>query len=538
VTISATGFAPIAAPDRSSVREVRARDDHDAAAFAGMLAHASHAAAPKPHAPKEKDATSELDGSDSTTNSTDSPPASSDVAGGTAAAKLALPAARAEIPAQTLSPLIAAPLPTSLPARLTSTPAASPAATPAMAAAGTSEVVRAVGALDPALQAKLARVIARMRDETGHDVTVAETYRSQSRQDALFAQGRETNGPVVTWTQNSKHTQGRAVDLLLDGGAAGPAAYGTLQRIAQEEGLRTLGARDPGHLELPGNALGTTATARDITTMIPSAPADASGPGQMSIAKLAQVAQVATVAQVANVNVKVEPARVARVATAATPGTTSQPGSANVGKTPPAAAAALAQTKADGNSEKSNGESPDRGAGGNQRGGYDALGSTFSLRGHDSASTPVANVAGTSAAERTERVRSAFEDAPLRPLSQLTVSVDSGNGSTDRIHVSLRGSTLNSTIDVGDARAAQAMSSRSDELVRSLTRDGIEVESLRVRAAAGTATTTVASTPQGSSSNSTGSRFERGSQWDEQERQQSGQDRREQQREQRGGKQK
>ena len=49
-------------------------------------------------------------------------------------------------------------------------------------------------ALDPELQAKLARVMSRMRDETGHDVKVAETYRSQDRQDTLFAQGRETPG--------------------------------------------------------------------------------------------------------------------------------------------------------------------------------------------------------------------------------------------------------------------------------------------------------------------------------------------------------
>src|SRR5581483_89734 len=161
------------------------------------------------------------------------------------------------------------------------------AATTDPAAAG---VVQSVGALDPELQTKLARVMQRMRDETGHDVKVAETYRSQTRQDALFAQGRDTPGQVVTWTHNSKHTQGRAVDLLLDDGAAPMDAYATLQRIAGEEGLRTLGARDPGHLELAGS--GTPRGAVDATSLIPDEPADASGPGQMSIARLAQVAQV------------------------------------------------------------------------------------------------------------------------------------------------------------------------------------------------------------------------------------------------------
>ena len=114
-------------------------------------------------------------------------------------------------------------------------------------------IIQSTAALDPELQAKLARVIARMQTETGHGVKVAETYRSQGRQNMLFAQGRETPGQIVTWTKNSKHTQGRAVDLILDGGTAGNDAYNALQRIAREEGLRTLGAKDPGHLELPGS---------------------------------------------------------------------------------------------------------------------------------------------------------------------------------------------------------------------------------------------------------------------------------------------
>ena len=80
---------------------------------------------------------------------------------------------------------------------------------------------------------------------------------------------------------------------MLDSGAAGLDAYADLQRIAQEEGLRTLGARDPGHLELPANGAGLAVKgAADATSSIPAEPADATGPGQVSIARLAQVAQV------------------------------------------------------------------------------------------------------------------------------------------------------------------------------------------------------------------------------------------------------
>jgi len=39
------------------------------------------------------------------------------------------------------------------------------------------------------------------------------TYRSQADQDGLWAKGRTTPGPKVTWTRRSKHTERRAVDF-------------------------------------------------------------------------------------------------------------------------------------------------------------------------------------------------------------------------------------------------------------------------------------------------------------------------------------
>src|SRR3569833_1846660 len=53
----------------------------------------------------------------------------------------------------------------------------------------TDEVITSVDALDPQLQDKLARVVSRMREETGKKVTVNETLRTQDRQNMLFAQG-------------------------------------------------------------------------------------------------------------------------------------------------------------------------------------------------------------------------------------------------------------------------------------------------------------------------------------------------------------
>lgn len=47
----------------------------------------------------------------------------------------------------------------------------------------------------------------------GLKVLITETYRSQQRQDYLYAQGRTAKGKKVTWTKNSRHTSRRAWDI-------------------------------------------------------------------------------------------------------------------------------------------------------------------------------------------------------------------------------------------------------------------------------------------------------------------------------------
>lgn len=49
--------------------------------------------------------------------------------------------------------------------------------------------------------------------DIGLKVRIAETYRSQERQNELYAQGRTTPGNIVTWTKNSRHTSRRAWDI-------------------------------------------------------------------------------------------------------------------------------------------------------------------------------------------------------------------------------------------------------------------------------------------------------------------------------------
>ena len=43
-------------------------------------------------------------------------------------------------------------------------------------------------------------------EKQGLNVLITETYRSQERQNELYAQGRTTSGNIVTLTLNSRHT--------------------------------------------------------------------------------------------------------------------------------------------------------------------------------------------------------------------------------------------------------------------------------------------------------------------------------------------
>lgn len=47
----------------------------------------------------------------------------------------------------------------------------------------------------------------------GLEVTITETYRTQERQDHLYAKGRTSPGSIVTWTKDSRHTRRNAFDI-------------------------------------------------------------------------------------------------------------------------------------------------------------------------------------------------------------------------------------------------------------------------------------------------------------------------------------
>lgn len=164
--------------------------------------------------------------------------------------------------------------------------------------------------LDPELRARLEQVVERMRAEFGHNVKVVEAYRTPERQQALFAQGRTTPGPVVTWTENSLHTEGLAVDVIVDGSFSSHEGYRRLADVAAQEGLRTLWPKDPGHLQLDSRLM------------------QASNQEALPESRMAEgpmIERAAVAARVASVETPMARAAVASVAEVAVPGSAPTP---------------------------------------------------------------------------------------------------------------------------------------------------------------------------------------------------------------------
>ncbi len=75
-----------------------------------------------------------------------------------------------------------------------------------------AKACRDISALSPVAQ-RACRAFLRECEKEGLPVLITETYRSQVRQDYLYAQGRTRAGKVVTWTRNSRHTGRMAWDI-------------------------------------------------------------------------------------------------------------------------------------------------------------------------------------------------------------------------------------------------------------------------------------------------------------------------------------
>jgi len=95
--------------------------------------------------------------------------------------------------------------------------------------------------------------------EKGIDVAMAEGARDQARQEELYAQGRTKPGPIVTWTKNSKHKDGNAMDVVAgdyQNAEANTTVAKAMRQFAKENpqyGASFLSiAKDPNHVQFDG----------------------------------------------------------------------------------------------------------------------------------------------------------------------------------------------------------------------------------------------------------------------------------------------
>ncbi len=397
-----------------------------------------------------------------------------------------------------------------------------PAAAPAAAAPATASAIdRSLSTLQPEFRQKLQAVITRMQTEYGYQVDVNETYRSQARQDQLFAQGRTAPGPVVTWTEHSLHSQGLAADLTITGGSPDDptGADRQLAVVAQQEGLRTLGPRDPDHVELVRDSSSPpprvvvarsapvvytglrTAAAPDVAVSAPApmAPmASVTGPASVArVAPVASVARVATVAQVAavaRVAVPGAPAPIRAPAVSAGPAGTGQSGTA----VPSAAVPPAAGTPARDQQAPSHDDARQRdgNADGRDQGATDAVKAaapapspstsapafspTSATAPAPAAIAPTVTHEHTSIGAQIARVDAANAAAAAQPMSQVVLRFDNASGGTDRIRVGLRDGSVQADVGTGDAALSQRLTDDLGQLRDTLQQQGLDVGALRV----------------------------------------------------------
>lgn len=353
----------------------------------------------------------------------------------------------------------------------------------------TKAISKDLNGLDPEFRRRLERVMDRMKAEFGHTVNVVEGYRTQERQNQLYQQGRSKPGPVVTWTRNSNHTQGRAVDVMIDGTYNNPTGYQRLAQIAAEEGLRTLGARDPGHVELPRSDGSVKLAGADSRAPIDLRPEALPQPERLAQqAGVARVARVAEVAQVADV------ARVAEVARVADPMRQAPTPSASVTPSPNGTNAAAAMLGSNpgftgGDSNSSSGRERQGESGTPSASELEFMRADSGLgRSFSSGSGSVGEAqftSGTDAVQRAAQILAMKEGAANAPVNHLLLRIDSPNGGEDRIRVDLRGMNVDTTLNIGNAGEAEQLASKVGELRQSLERHGLEAEAVRIRTTTG-----------------------------------------------------
>ncbi|HEY5086529.1 MAG TPA: hypothetical protein VII66_04135, partial [Gemmatimonadaceae bacterium] len=91
---------------------------------------------------------------------------------------------------------------------------------------------------------------------------------------------------------------------------------------------------------------------------------------------------------------------------------------------------------------------------------------------------------GSDAADKVGRLLDARDSAPAQPMSQMTMNIDNVSGSSDKITVQLRGGVVDTAISLGDPNRADRMSLRVGELQHALEQHGLDATSISVASTA------------------------------------------------------
>jgi hypothetical protein len=106
-----------------------------------------------------------------------------------------------------------------------------------------------------------AKVKVALQNAPGGPWRLVEGFRSQARQEWLYAQGRTRPGPIVTWTRvTPHHGAGLAADVIPAAGYDAPeATWWGLRKAWKAEGLENpvFSRGDVGHIQWPASDLTT-----------------------------------------------------------------------------------------------------------------------------------------------------------------------------------------------------------------------------------------------------------------------------------------
>lgn len=92
--------------------------------------------------------------------------------------------------------------------------------------------------LTPAMRYRVENFLAAAVKQ-GLSILITETWRSKERQEYLYSLGRTQPGNVVTWTLQSKHIEGEAIDIgfVKDGKLTYEGDWQAVAKIGEKNGL-------------------------------------------------------------------------------------------------------------------------------------------------------------------------------------------------------------------------------------------------------------------------------------------------------------